>query len=129
MMASAMYSVSKCGCWNASCSKSAIPSSSLEFGPHHHPLAHGLRGLPRASASSSACSEFLCKFACGWGGGGDDGTSALASCISWSAYARDGHSTGILAPNQGFPFELGGKDISMLRSLSKLGTLVFLTFF
>lgn len=47
----------------------------------------------------------------------------------WSVYAGDGHSTGILAPNHGFPFELGGKDISMLHSLSKLGTFVFLTLF
>lgn len=47
----------------------------------------------------------------------------------WLLYARDGHSTGILAPNHGFPFELGGKDVAILRSPSKLGTLVFLTFF
>ena len=128
-MSSAMYSVSKYGCWNASCSKSATPSSSLEFGPYHHPLACGLRGLPRASASLSACSEFLCKFASGWGGG-DDGISALLLPVSlWLVYARDGHSTGILAPNHGFPFELGGKDVAILRSPSKLGTLVFLTFF
>lgn len=86
MLPSAMYSVSKYGCWNASCSESAIPSSSLEFGPHHHPLAYGCRGLPRASASSSACSEFLCKFACGWGGGVDDGASALPLPVSAGRY-------------------------------------------
>ena len=86
MMPSAMYSVSMYGCCNASCSKSAIPSSSLKFGLHHHPLACGLRGFTRASASSSACSEFHCKFACGWGGGGDDGASALLLPVSAGRY-------------------------------------------
>ena len=86
-MSSAMYSVSKYGCWNASCSKSATPSSSLEFGPYHHPLACGLRGLPRASASLSACSEFLCKFASGWGGR-DDGISALLLPVSLVAICQ-----------------------------------------
>ena len=85
MMPSAMDSVSMYGCCNASCSKSAIPSSSLKFSLHHPPLACGLRGLTRAS-SSSACSEFLCKFTCGWGRGGDDGASALLLPVSAGRY-------------------------------------------